>query len=103
MTTHVVNLRKEAFDVYIGRPGKGQAGPFGNPIAVGQTCPVCGLQHTTPGSTLVCFKVYFLKRVTQDPAFRNQVLALKDKTLGCFCKPKPCHGDIIAAWLDEED
>jgi hypothetical protein len=25
---------------------------------------------------------------------------LRGKTLGCFCKPHPCHGDIIAAYLD---
>ena len=34
MTTTVVNLRREAYDVYIGRPGKGLSGPFGNPYRV---------------------------------------------------------------------
>ena len=31
-TTRVVNIRKEAYDVYIGWEGKGQGGYFGNPI-----------------------------------------------------------------------
>ena len=30
--TRVVNIRKEAYDVYIGRAGKGQDGYFGNPF-----------------------------------------------------------------------
>ena len=25
---------------------------------------------------------------------------LQGKTLGCFCKPDPCHGDIIKEYLD---
>ena len=25
---------------------------------------------------------------------------MQGKTLGCFCKPNPCHGDIIKEYLD---
>lgn len=25
---------------------------------------------------------------------------MKGKTIGCFCRPHPCHGDVIAEWLD---
>lgn len=28
----VVNLRREPYDIYIGRPGRGQTGPWGNPF-----------------------------------------------------------------------
>ena len=34
--TRVVNIRKEAYDVYIGRAGKGQDGYFGNPFRLKQ-------------------------------------------------------------------
>ena len=27
-------------------------------------------------------------------------IELKDKTLGCWCKPKPCHGDVLAELAD---
>ena len=30
----------------------------------------------------------------------TNVVKLKGKTLGCFCKPYPCHGDIIAEYLN---
>lgn len=26
---------------------------------------------------------------------------LKDKVLGCFCRPKPCHGDVYIELLKE--
>ena len=35
--------------------------------------------------------------------FRQRIHALKGKRLGCFCKPYPCHGDIIKEYLDTLD
>ena len=32
----------------------------------------------------------------------EEVLKLKDKILGCSCKPLACHGDIIKAYLDSD-
>ena len=28
-------------------------------------------------------------------------LELKGKTLGCWCKPYPCHGDVLAELADK--
>jgi hypothetical protein len=39
LTTYVVNLRKEPYDVYIGRPGKGknkEEGKWGSPFEIGR-------------------------------------------------------------------
>lgn len=100
-TTSVVNLRREAFDVYIGRAGHGQDGYFGNPI------PVDFKRVKDPAyaaEMLGRYRAHFLERVERDPAFRARVLELRGKVLGCFCKDArgqgPCHGDIIAAWVD---
>ena len=46
------------------------------------------------------FKRYFYKRMHEDRAFFNAVQALRGKVLGCWCKPLPCHGDVIKAFLD---
>lgn len=95
MQTVVVNVRHERYDRYIGRPG-----PFGNPFAVGR--------DGTPQQCLDRFRDYFLKRVQDDREFRRQVLLLRGKRLGCFCKSRPpgreglCHGDVIAEWVDEQ-
>jgi len=88
MKTRVVNALKERYDVYIGRPGRGLAGPFGNPFKVGRD-----------GAREECiekYRAYFYKRLEEEPEFKKAVLELKGKVLGCFCKPfLACHGDII--------
>lgn len=99
--THVVNLYKEDYDVYIGRAGKGQDGYFGNPVKLNHSCAVCAEVHMSSGSTIDCFIKYFKARLDEDKEYKKRVLELSGKTLGCFCKPKDCHGDIIAEWLNE--
>ena len=92
MKTKVVNLRNEKYDVYIGRAGRGQDGYFGNPfmLSAGQS----------RGASLDKYRAYFYERIKNDQEFRTKIHGLKGKTLGCFCKPHPCHGDIIAEYLD---
>jgi len=105
----VVNIYKDSFDVYIERRGKGHDGYFGNPVAVGQPCPVCGKTHQK-GETLRCYERHLRVRVVVEPEFRARLLALKGQTLGCFCAPaggfRPgdpeiCHGQVIERWLSE--
>lgn len=100
MTT-IVNLYKSKYDVYIGRPGKGQDGYYGNPYKPNSECIRCGEMHKDNASTLPCYKEYFLNRIKSDESFKANILSLKDKVLGCFCKPKACHGDVIIEWLNE--
>ena len=88
----VVNLRTEDFDRYIGRKGRGWNGYFGN--------PVCRRKTDTRGATLDSFRAYFYKRLETDDEFRRLVNELKGLRLGCFCKPNPCHGDVIAEYLN---
>lgn len=84
--TRVVNLRRERFDVYIGRAGKGQDGYFGNPFKADEG--------------LATFRSYFLTKLARDAEFKRRVSELRGKVLGCFCKPGPCHGDVIVEWLE---
>lgn len=90
--TTVVNLRREAYDIYIGRAGHGHDGFFGNPFTL--------KEHRQ--KALELFKDYFEQRVETDDAFRARAMELHGKRLGCFCKPGPCHGDIIARWVDDQ-
>lgn len=94
MKTIVVNLFKDKYDVYIGRQGKGHDGYWGNPFKKNA--------GDDPGSTLGSYYVYFHDRVINDVDFRKRIVSLKGKRLGCFCKPNPCHGDIISAYLNNE-
>ena len=87
--TFVVNLYKEEFDVYIGRKGKGQDGYYGNPFA-----------RMPQTESIALFRKYFYERLKSDPVFNLRIRSLKGKILGCFCKPKACHGDVIAEYLN---
>ena len=86
--TSVVNITKtKRYDVYIGR-----GGPYGNPF-----------DHNKLGITrkecIEKYREYFYKKLN-DPVFRDRILGLKDKVLGCFCKPEACHGDVIVDYID---
>ena len=90
-----VNLNREAYDVYIGRAGKGQDGYFGNPI------PLMDYRNYTERTRVIeQYADYFSNRIATDVEFVNRILALRGKRLGCFCKPLPCHGDMIALWIE---
>jgi hypothetical protein len=67
--TIAVNIRFEPYDVYIGRPGKGQDGYYGNP-------------HHGPNhdENIVRFEDYFHARLKNDPEYR------------CVERERPCIG-----------
>ena len=84
--TKVVHCKKEPYDIYIGRPSK-----WGNPFKIGR--------DGTREEVLEKYRKYLLsnKQLLRD------VFVLKGKTLGCWCKPKGCHGDILAEIADKGD
>lgn len=93
MATTVINIKTgQRYDIYCGRAGRGQDGYFGNPYP---------LQPGEPrGATLDRYRAYFYDRLLKDPEFMQRILSLRDKVLGCFCKPYACHCDIIIEYLD---
>lgn len=93
--TTVVNLNRDAYDVYIGRAGKGHDGYFGNPFPINATC--------SRTQAIRRYQRYFHDRISTEPEFKRRVLALRGKRLGCFCRPYPCHGDVIVEWLKTYD
>lgn len=102
--TRAVNMRQEPHDVYIGRGPQGVIpqspelrGYFGNPFVLKN--PNDAQERV---QVLQQYREWFLARIQRDPVFRQAVLGLKGKRLGCFCKPRECHGDVIAAWLEAQ-
>jgi hypothetical protein len=102
--TRVIHVRdwdrRSRDHVYIGRAGQGQDGLFGNPVRRGDRCPRCARVHVEAASTLPCYSAILHERLGQDAAFREAVRQLAGQVLVCFCKPGPCHGDVLAAAAD---
>lgn len=67
---------------------------FGNPFRLKKD----GGEYTREESVRK-YKQWFKKKMKSDPEFKQSVENLRGETLGCWCKPKDCHGDIILAYL----
>ena len=90
--TTVVNLRRQAYDVYIGRPGRGQKGPWGNPFLL--------KDESRRAAVLERYRQWLEQQIAQGRISKASLAALHGKRLGCFCKPKLCHGDVLAQAAD---
>ena len=86
--------------VYIGRSGRGLTGAWGNPIAIGQVCPMCSLVHQR-AETLRCYETMMRSRLLDEPSLQERIMALSGKKLVCFCAPKSCHGDVLSKIFNE--
>lgn len=80
--TTVVNKYKANFDIYIGRGSK-----WGNPFKIG-----------IDGDRQAVVNLY-REWIIYQPVF-NDIEELRGKTLGCFCHPLPCHGDVLIEFLE---
>jgi len=95
MKTRVVHCKKESYDIYIGRPSK-----WGNPFT-----------HIKDRKTKAEFVVETRKEsidryrewILNQPELLKSLSELKGKVLGCWCKPKSCHGDILVELIEKLD
>lgn len=75
----VVNKKTDQYDVYIGRGSK-----WGNPFKDG-----------TRTENIDKYREY----INGSQSLLNHLPELKNKRLGCFCAPLPCHGDVLIELL----
>jgi hypothetical protein len=90
MIPRVVHCKKEEFDVYVGRGSK-----WGNPYSHKEGT----LAEHVVGSrseAIQKFEDYLLS----NEELMESLSELKGKTLGCWCKPKSCHGDILLRYAN---
>lgn len=89
MPAMVVNLRQEAYDVYIGRGSR-----WGNPFRVGR--------DGDRAEVIKKYRAWVTERLRDVAGLRGELRALKGMRLGCFCKPLACHGDVLLELLGRE-
>jgi|AntRauTorcE11897_2_1112592.scaffolds.fasta_scaffold00596_13 hypothetical protein len=91
-----VNINEYKGDdyIYIGRPSK-----YGSPFA-SKPSKIAEFKVGSKSEAMEKCKEYF----TENPQIIDELIdELKEKEiskLGCFCSPKPCHGDILIELIE---
>ena len=93
--TTPLSRRTKSVDYYIGRPS-----PLGNPFRVGEYSREESLElydkwleeKINQGDRVILTALAHLAKLSQQGIIVNLV---------CWCKPLPCHGDIIKRILEE--
>ncbi|RFU32359.1 hypothetical protein B7463_g4001, partial [Scytalidium lignicola] len=98
----VVDWHDSPFDVYIGRfvpdgpPGIGpESCPFGNPFVLNDP------SDPKERAEVIANYERWLLAPEQAELVEKAKRELKGKVLGCWCKPRDCHGDILRAVTEE--
>ena len=76
--TTIINIKDGEPDIYIGRDSK-----WGNPFKMSE--------YLGRSRVLELYKEWLL----ENKVLMNDIHELEGKVLGCHCKPKKCHGDIL--------
>lgn len=87
-----VHCKLEKFDVYIGRYHKDfkkHSFKWGNPFVIG-----------VDGTREEVIEKYE-KWIRSQSFLMKSLPELKDKTLGCWCDPLACHGEVLIKLVDE--
>ncbi len=90
-------------NIYIGRRGvvfvdkvrfPDRESIWANPFKV---CKVCPREES-----IRQYEAHIRKRLAAEAGLLEALRALRGKTLGCWCKPEACHGDVLLRLLAED-
>lgn len=90
-TTKVVHCKKSEYDVYIGRPSM-----WGNPYSSKKGT----LAKYYVGSKSEAIQNYE-QYIESSPKLLEALKDLNGIRLGCWCAPKPCHGDVLVKLIEK--
>ena len=89
----VVHCKRAPYDVYIGRPSK-----WGNPFTHEWHGTLARFRCDSRNEAIREYEAW----LKQQPELMASLPELRGKTLGCWCHPKPCHGDVLARLANQE-
>ena len=82
----VVNMRSGCdYDIKICRPSK-----WGNPFIIGK--------DGNRDRVILKYRTYLQMKTS----LLKDIHELEGKVLGCWCKPKACHGDVLVEFVRQE-
>lgn len=88
-------------NVYIGRKGvvfingtryPPNASIFANPFKI--------TKKETRENVIKKYEEYITEKLEKDPNLKCELMKLKGKTLGCWCHPEACHGDVLVKLIE---
>lgn len=89
---HIAHVDRDMFTLYIGRGGgRYERSKWANDFIIG-----------VHGDRQQCINLYREKLKREIAAGRitiEELAALDGETFGCHCKPKPCHGYVLAEFV----
>jgi len=103
--SRVVHIRKDSYDIYIGRDKDGGM-HYGNPFSYN---PSWGIECQDREESVLRYKLWLEGTLLPhvEPQRREWILdnleQLRGKTLGCFCAPLACHGNILLNMLNNKE
>lgn len=83
-------------NVYIGGSSKyicQALSAFANPFKIGR--------DGTRDEVLTKYETYITTKLDNDTQLSQDLINLRGKSLGCWCYPDPCHGDVLIKLIDE--
>lgn len=96
----VVHCKREPFDIYIGRgndPQTGEPGEWGNPYSHRPSRVPGVIVVGSVEEAIERYRRHLWEQVRSGRLPLGRLAALDGKTLGCWCAPAPCHGEVLAA------
>ena len=88
MSCAVVHCKKSKYEVLIDRNTK-----WGNPF------PMRSPDYKERERVIKAYREW----IPTQPHLMSALHELKGKTLGCWCAPMPCHGDVLMELANEEN
>ena len=82
------NWKDNSNYVYIGRGGR-----LGNPFVLGA--------DGNRAQVLSKYRAHLEEQLRENPEMMQLLRWIKGRILVCYCKPKRCHGDILAFYADQ--
>ncbi len=104
MSGPVVHCKRAAYDVYVGRgrdPKTGEPGEWGNPFSHRPSRVPGVIVVASVEEAIERYRLHLWAEISSGQLSLERLAALDNKTLGCWCAPGPCHGEVLseaAAW-----
>jgi hypothetical protein len=104
MSAAAVHCKRAPYDVYVGRgrdPQSGEPGEWGNPYSHRPSRVPGVIVVATIEEAIERYRHHLWAEIRSGRLPLDRLAALDGKTLGCWCVPNPCHGEVLAvaaAW-----